>query len=175
MRYHKVAQIFWNAIVVIAIAMAASGCFGENDDATAPVRVSAPIGVPNPTRAVVANCAALVCTHADVPSCDFEQISQGTQVPTIVDRVHCARSEDGTNCEDSRAPDPNLGHTHGAEVLKFHCTGDPVECWTTGGNATWETTLDRALDGGRPVQYPCRQGRPTTVPKGHPVPGPDTV
>jgi len=163
------------ATLAIAIALGGSGCFDKGDEAAAPVRVSAAIGLPNPTRAVVTHCPELLCTRADVPSCDFDQISQGTQVQAIVDRVHCARSEDGTDCEETRAPDPNLGHTHETEVLKFRCTGDPVECWTTGGNATWETTLDPAVAGGKPIQYPCRQGRPVNLPPGHPVPGPDTV
>jgi hypothetical protein len=168
MTYRNVAEMTGIATVAIAIALTGSGCFGT-------AQVSTPVGVPNPTRAVIANCRELVCTHADVPSCDFEQVRQGPEVQAIVDSVHCARSEDGTDCEETRAPDPNLGHTHEPEVLKFHCAGDPVECWTTGGNATWETTLDPTLDGGKPLQYPCREGRPTILPAGHPVPGPDTV
>ena len=167
-------SMVWVASLVLAVTLNCSGCFGQSDD-QAPVRVSPPLGLPNPIRAVMANCQALVCTHADVPSCDFEQVSQGTDVQQVVDRIHCARSEDGTECEDTRSPDPNLGHTHEAEVLKFRCSGDPVECWTTGGNATWETTLDSARDGGKPVQYPCREGRLKPVPPRHPVPGPDTV
>ena len=167
-------SVAWGS--ALAVALACTGCFGGSHDATISARVSAPIGLPNPTKAVVANCPELVCTHADVPSCDFEQVTQGPNVQVVVDRVHCARSEDGTQCEETRAPDPNLGHTHETEVLKFRCAGDPVECWATGGNATWETTLDPALDGGKPLEYPCRQGRPdTNVPAGHPVPGPDTV
>lgn len=168
-------SLAWGATLAVAIGFACSACFDKPDDLAAPVRVSAPIGLPNPTKAVMTHCPELVCTRADVPSCDFEQLSQGTEIQTIVDRVHCSRSKDGTDCEDTRAPDPNIGHTHESEVLKFRCAGDPVECWTTGGNATWETTLDTALDGGKPLAYPCRQGRPANPPAGRPVPGPNTV
>jgi hypothetical protein len=140
-----------------------------------PVHPSPSLTVPNPVGAVVANCPELVCTQADLPSCDFEQIIQGADIKPIVDRVHCARSQYGTDCEERRAPGGDPPVTDHGQVLKFRCAGDPVECWTTGGNATWETTLDPAREGGRPLRYPCRRLQPAPEPPQQPVPGPDTV
>ena len=73
---------FWSAgrmrhlAGAIAIVLIAPGCFGEGDRLAPPVRTPASIVLPNPSGAVFANCRALVCTPADVPSCDFQQTSQ---------------------------------------------------------------------------------------------------
>ena len=161
-------------MVAATLLMTAFGC-ALKEPVGPPVHPSSSITVPNPVGAVFANCRELVCTQADLPSCDFEQVIEGRDVKPIVDRVHCARSEFGTDCEERRAPggDPLLSNQ--GQVLKFRCAGDPVECWTTGGDATWETTLDPAREGGRPLRYPCRRLRPAPEPAQQPVPGPDTV
>jgi len=173
-KHRRATRIYRRAIAVTIFAFACFGCLGRNGDPSLAARPSFPSAVANPVGAVVANCRELVCTQADVPSCDFEQVTQGIEVAPIIDEVHCARSEFGTDCEERRAADQNH-HGGGSQVLKFRCAGDPVECWLTGGNATWETTLDLKLDGGKPLQYPCRHvrpGPPLTTPG---VPGPDTV
>jgi len=161
-------------MVAATLSLATFGC-ALREPVGSPAHPSPSIMLPNPVGAVVANCPELVCTQADLPSCDFEQVIEGADLKPIVDRVHCARSEYGTDCEERRAPggDPFLGNQ--GRVLKFRCTGDPVECRRIGGNATWETKLDRAREGGRPLRYPCRRKPPAPEPAPQPVPGPDTV
>ena len=161
-------------MVAATLLLATFGC-ALTEPLGPPVHPSPALTVPNPVGAVFANCRELVCTQADLPSCDFEQLIQGADIKPIVDRVHCARSEYGTDCEERRAPGGDPPPTNQGQVLKFRCAGDPVECWTTGGSATWETTLDPTREGGRPLRYPCRRGRPAPEPAQQPVPGPDTV
>jgi hypothetical protein len=174
MRCQQYLGGFGRAMVAATLFAATFGCT-LNEPLGPPVHPSPSLTVPNPVGAVVANCPELVCTQADLPSCDFEQIIQGADIKPIVDRVHCARSQYGTDCEERRAPGGDPPVTDHGQVLKFRCAGDPVECWTTGGNATWETTLDPAREGGRPLRYPCRRLRPAPEPPQQPVPGPDTV
>ncbi|GEM_PF-2595071 len=159
----------------ILMGVIASGCLGPNQQVQPPVRPSSSPELPNPIGAVFANCRELVCTSAELPSCDFQEAFQGTDAQPIIDRMHCERSGDGTYCEQRRALGSNLGREASGEVLKFRCAGDPVECWTIGGSATWETTLNPAQEGGQPLKYPCRSGNPGRPPAEHPVPGPDTV
>ncbi len=175
MSYCKALRIPWRSIAAAMMLVAASGCFGAGEHPAPPVHPSPSSAVPNPVGAVFANCRELVCTQADVPSCDFEQVFQGTEVRPIIDRVHCARSAEGTDCEERRAPGSVGGRNSAEQVLKFRCAGDPVECRMTGGNATWETTLDPSQEGGGPLKYPCKHARPGPQPAKQPVPGPDTV
>jgi hypothetical protein len=129
--------------------------------------------LPDPAGAVFANCRVLVCTQADAPPCDFERVIEDAYAHKVIDRVQCVRSIDGTDCEERRAP--GGADDQNSRVLKFRCTGDPVECRMTGGNATWETTLDPDQEGGRPLKYPCQRALPGPAPARHPVPGPNTV
>ena len=166
--FRRVFAIAW---MVIAFW----GCSAAGNHAGPPVHPQPSMTLPNPVSAVVTHCPELVCTEGDVPSCDFEQVTQGAEARPIVDRVHCSRSKYGTDCEERRAPDGDVTHNGAIEVLKFRCSGNPVECEMTGGNASWETTLDQTLEGGRPLQYPCRHPRPGPEPTKQAVPGPNTV
>ncbi len=157
--------------LAIAVLGGVSGCFKLTGAVGPPVRPSPSYRLPNPVVAVVAHCPELVCTQADVPSCEFETVETAEAQP-FVERVRCARSPFGTDCEERRAPGV---HDTPDQVLRFRCAGNPVECWMTGGNATWETTLDASVAGGKPVSYPCRRARPGPEPARHPVPGPNTV
>ncbi|MGO9452796.1 MAG: hypothetical protein ACLQDV_17430 [Candidatus Binataceae bacterium] len=174
---HRVAIRTLARTLTAAIALTlVSGCLWENDNVGPPVHPTASIGLPNPTGAVFANCRALVCTQADVPSCDFDQVLRGVEAHPVMDRVHCARSQYGTDCEERRAPGGGENQPAENEVLKFRCAGDPVECWMIGGNATWETTLDPDKEGGLPLQYPCESWHiPFPKPGNQTVPGPSTV
>jgi len=176
MTFRMLRRVFPRSLAAtILIAAAASGCFRPNQQLQPPVRPSSSASLRNPVGAVFANCRELVCTRADVPSCEFQETFQGTDAQPVIDRMHCERAGDGTYCEERRALGSSLGREASGEVLKFRCAGDPVECWMVGGSATWETTLDPAREGGQPLKYPCQRRRGGPPPADHPVPGPDTV
>jgi hypothetical protein len=160
--------------VLVATVIVAAGCFRVTPHNPL-VRPSASIAVANPAEAVFSHCRELVCTQADVPSCDFEQASRGVEPGVLVERIHCRRSAFGTDCEERRAPGGPDDLSGEPKVLKFRCSGDPVQCWTVGGNASWATALDPANAGGTSLQFPCAVHRAGPAPAQHPVPGPDTV
>jgi len=116
-----------------------------------------------------------VCTNADLPYCEFEDTYASSSNLPLTDRIHCSRSQFGTDCEERHFPVGGENQALQSQVLKFRCGGDPVECWLIGGNATWETTLERRVSGGSGQSYSCKPGKKSPEPAPQQVPGPDTV
>lgn len=163
-------RIFGRAIFSAAILALASGCAaGGANSAITPA-----VAAGDPTTLVYRHCRELVCTQADVPRCDFSEIVESDGPGPVREEFGCVRSGHGTKCEERRALIGSEDKPLENQVLKFECSGDPVQCQALGGNAPWTTTLelpDSTRDS-LTCRAPHRVGPPPTP---HAVPGPDTV
>lgn len=162
-------RVCGRAILIAAAIAIASGCAASGSNSALPPAVAAA----DPTTLVFRHCRELVCTDADVPLCDFSEIASDG-LGHLREDFRCARSGFGTQCEEHRtligAEDKPLEN----QVLKFQCSGDPVQCQVLGGNAPWTTTLD--LPDSSRQSLTCRARRPEGPPPApHAIPGPDTV
>ena len=158
------------ASAITAMIVLASGC--AESAIRSPMASAA--AASDPTFQVFQHCRELVCTQADIPRCDFSEVVESGGTNPEREEFHCARSGQGTLCEERRrligAEDQMLE----TQVLKFGCSGDPVQCQVVGGNAPWGSTLEPPESSRQAVT--CGGPRPAGPPPApHPVPGPDTV
>ncbi|MFZ1890089.1 MAG: hypothetical protein WAU33_18860 [Candidatus Binataceae bacterium] len=158
------------AILIAAAISIASGCAANGGNSALPPAVAAA----DPTTLVFRHCRELVCTQADVPLCDFSQIVASDGPDHMREDFRCARAGYGTQCEERRTLIGTEDKPLENQVLKFQCSGDPVQCQVLGGNAPWTTTLD--LPDSSRESLTCRTRRPGgPSPAPHAIPGPDTV
>lgn len=156
--------------ILIAAMITISGCAASGANSTLPPAVAAA----DPTTLVFRHCRELVCTQADVPLCDFSQTVASDGPSHMREDFRCARSGHGTQCEERRTLIGTEDKPLENQVLKFQCSGDPVQCQVLGGNAPWTTTLD--LPNSSRQSLTCRARRPAGPPPApHAIPGPDTV
>jgi len=128
----------------------------------------------DPATLVFRHCRELVCTQAEVPRCDFSQVIASDGPNPQREDFACARSGYGTLCEERRSLLGSEDTPLENQVLKFQCSGDPVQCQALGGNAPWTTTLE--LPDSSRQNLTCRARRPAGPPPApHAIPGPDTV
>lgn len=162
--------VFGRAIVSAVIIVIASGCAAGGRNSALPPAVAAG----DPTTQVYRHCRELVCTQAEVPRCDFSEIVESDGPSPLREEFGCVRSGQGTVCEERRALIGSEDKPLENQVLKFQCSGDPVQCQALGGNAPWTTTLELPDSARQPLTCSARhRSGPTPAP--HAVPGPDTV
>jgi hypothetical protein len=160
---------FW--LAAIAGAAMLSGCA-----TTAPRQPAGRLATALPDRAseVIAHCPELACTTAEVPGCEFsEDVEYGGVA--MRQRVRCDRAGTETACVERRSPVGGGDAKLENQMLKFRCSGDPLQCEVTGGNATWPVGSSIAGGAGTmglSCHAPRRAG---PAPASHSVPGPDTV
>ncbi|MHB8382257.1 MAG: hypothetical protein ACYDC3_07940, partial [Candidatus Binataceae bacterium] len=158
-------------MVLIAVIIAfVQACAATGRRAALPPAVAAG----DPATLVFRNCPELVCTDADVRRCDFSQVIASDGPDPQREDFRCARSGHGTLCEERRALVGSEDTSLENQVLKFQCSGDPVQCQKLGGNAPWTTTLE--LPDSSRASLSCRAPHPPgPAPASHAIPGPDTV
>jgi hypothetical protein len=158
-------------LVALAGALMLAGCATSAPQPSAR-RLAA--SLPDRAREVIAHCPELACTTAEVPGCEFsENIEDGGVA--MRQSIRCDRAGTETACVERRSPVGGENTLLENQRLRFRCSGDPLQCEVTGGNATWPagSSIARgALPGGLSCHAPRRAG-PT--PASHSVPGPDTV
>ena len=164
------SRLFRRTILCTAMLAAAAGCGVSAANSTRLPSTAAS----NPTALVFKHCPELVCTQADVPRCDFSEIVDSDGLNPIRERFGCVRSGHGTVCEEHRALVGSEDTPLENQVLKFQCSGDPVECEAIGGISPWARTLELPKTSRKSVS--CRAPHPAGPPPApNPVPGPDTV
>ncbi|HUY29044.1 MAG TPA: hypothetical protein VMV27_16660 [Candidatus Binataceae bacterium] len=165
----SVARVI-GALAITAMIVLASGC------AESAIRspIAAAAAASDPTFQVFQHCRELVCTQADIPRCDFSEVVESGGTNLEREEFHCARSGQGTLCEERRQLIGAEDQTLEAQVLKFGCSGDPVRCQMLGGDAPWGAALEHRESNRQALT--CGGPRPAGPPPApHPVPGPDTV
>lgn len=173
MSWLKNMQDLATAWAIVAIAIALAGCAG----AAAHHAASSPASrtLPDRARAVIRYCPELACTTAaGVPGCAFsENVEQGNG--TVRADIECAREGTATACEERRTPEGGENQNLQAERLDFRCSGNPLTCVVTGGNAVWPApalATESSLPSGGAISCPAPRSSPPHSP--HRIPGPYT-
>ncbi|MGH7781790.1 MAG: hypothetical protein ACREQR_18390 [Candidatus Binataceae bacterium] len=167
-----IAKPFCNVtgvIVIAAMIAIAPGCAASGG--TSPIAPA--VAASDPTTQVFRNCRELVCTQADVPRCDFSEVVASDGPDHLREDFRCAREGAGTLCEERRRLIGSEDKPLENQVLKFQCSGDPVQCQVLGGNPRWTAAFD--LPDSVRGTLSCRARRPAGPPLAPlVVPGPDT-
>ncbi len=168
-RRSRGALLMTGAIAALILAVSAYGCAAR---ARQPSLTPATAEL-DPATQVFTHCRELVCTQAPVPGCDFSEVVQSGKLYPMRENFRCARVGLGTICEERRSriglEDAELEN----QVLKFECSGDPVQCQVLGGNAPWPAPLNSpGFASGLSCRSPSPGGPPPAL---RPIPGPNTA
>jgi hypothetical protein len=170
-RYNLPTQGLLCALIGLAAMMA--GCAGASAAARAGARNGALL--PDRARALIEHCPELACTTAEVPGCGFSEDVEAGGVTLRAD-IECARAGTATVCVERRTPVGGENQIVQNQRLEFQCSGDPLKCVVTGGNAMWPAPAQSASGSAQRGAVSChapRRAGPT--PARHSVPGPDTA
>lgn len=175
MKWQEPLRAHVSAWTAVAISIALAGCAGAA--AHHPGASPASRTLPDRARALIRHCPELACTTAaEVPGCAFsENVEQGDA--TVRADIECSREGAATACVERRTPVGGENQNVQAERLDFRCSGNPLTCVVTSGNAAWPApplaAEEEAPPGG---SISCPASRKLAPPQSpHRIPGPYTA